>query len=920
MVKSYLSILSLACVVFSAGCTVAVPEVSSLGFVQFMSSKSPSPFDQDNDNDFISFSGQCVSLVNRFQFRLDTLPWRDISPTSPTPGSGETVPVPDNYDVDCSNGNFDFYLYMSQIEGYTADHTGNSNYDPSRVEVQGLDINGNVVPGTLIYQRPLATGFRLEPSNFSNSAAWWMNVLETNQLIRFRVVLIDASGNQTRRFSAQSDLDVTLSTSLVSGSSATTGEVYAYSGSSCLAGPQSTFTFSAGGGSEYLELCFNPVAVSPGATIRVTVSAPGFANQDKQFTILNLYQAYNSLIAGNGYQQRLPRTLIRGASYKFKSDLNSLNSSVDNFVSTFNGSFSVNSGSSLVNFARASRRFNCGSIGIQSSQLQCSNSQLIKTMPFFMSLNSNYPSSSVNLTLSSTAVEPCPGCIMQVSGSPVSIEGYQINNLMFNVASGSINYSRPFFEFYRRQSPGSCHEINIGLANSDGNTIPANPTSANPMPVLNISTPSAGVGFYQNSDCSALALRGPNGSVKKIIPTSNGQYFIIGQFTSYNGNSRSGIALINEDGSLDTDYNPVTLPGIIHDLLPIENNRALVAGSFTGGIRLLDETGQIDSNFTYSVNNEVYALDKQTIDANTENIFIGGGFTEVIAPASLVRNKLIKLERSVNPTTGDETFTITPEILSISGTFINALLFHNNFLYIAGNFTNPTNRIARLSSTTLTIDSSWLGVGLGANGLIRTLAVDSPGSQIFIGGDFSVVNGNSRLNFASISISTGALLNFTVNPFFDGSIYNIEIRNNEIYIAGQFSSANGSFSHNQIAKFNFVPLSTLMNLDTTWVPVVIGSTLINGLHATSSGLMIAGDFTSLNSETLPNLGKVNFTNSNDNTNFNRDEQSSISISFNKFDLIKTLYMMDSSPDSNDIPITIFDGSNSFNFNVNTTDN
>lgn len=921
MVNRLIKLFSL--VGFSAltGCTVAVPEVSSLGSVLFMSSKSPSPFDQENNGDYLAFSGQCVGLIKRFQYRLDSLAWSDIASVAPTPAGGEIAPTSGIYDVDCSDRGYDYYVFMSQINSYITAQTGLSDpndYDPAKVEIQGLDENDAVVPGTLVYQRPLATGLRLEPSYYTNSAAWWLGVLETNQVIRFKVTLIDSLGNETRRFSTESDLDLTLTTSLVSGTSGLLGEAFAYNGSICSSTPQTTFTFVAGGGEESIEICFNANSVTTGATIRFTIAAPGFASQEKQFTILSQNQAYNSLIAGNSYQQRLPQVLIKGANYKLKSDLNPLNTSSGQNVSSFRGSFLVDSQSSFINFLRGHQHFDCGSLGLKNSQMQCSNNGTTKTMPFYMNISSSYPSSSLYLSLNSTEQAACTDCLIDISGSPTAITGYQSNSMYFNVVSGSPNYSRPRFEFFRRENPSDCHEINLSLANSDGNTIPANPSSTNTIPLLSLTTSTPGVQFYQNSSCATSAQRGPNGSVKKIIPVANGQSYIIGPFTSYNGLARYGIALINEDGSLDTDYNPINLSGLIYDLLPFDDGRTLVAGDFSGGLRLLTESGQIDSSFNFTLNDDVYALAKYTVDANTEYLYAAGSFTELTLPSSIPKNKLLKIVRSTNATTGVEAFTIASDASSLSGTFIGNLLIHENYLYATGDFISPIARITRLDPTTLSQDSTWPISSLGINGQIHTIAVDAVNSQIFVGGNMTSALGVSRSNFASIAIGTGTLVSFNVNPSFNAPVYNIKVNTNNVYVSGEFTAVNGDTNYAYIVKLN---LSSALNLDidSTWNPTMNTASIVSGLGLTNSGLIIGGDFTEVNGQSYDNLVKVSHTVSSSNTHFNRNEQSSISLSFNRFDLIKSIYVRDSTPDDNNIPITIEDGTTQYIYNINTTD-
>ena len=94
------------------GCTVAVPEVSTLSEVFSFSSKSESPFSQDNLGDAIFFSGYCLPGVTGFEYRFNSFAlWTDISATAPTPALGEYLVGNHPYDLDCSDGDFDFYIF-----------------------------------------------------------------------------------------------------------------------------------------------------------------------------------------------------------------------------------------------------------------------------------------------------------------------------------------------------------------------------------------------------------------------------------------------------------------------------------------------------------------------------------------------------------------------------------------------------------------------------------------------------------------------------------------------------------------------------------------------------------------------------------------------------------------------------------------
>jgi uncharacterized delta-60 repeat protein len=70
--------------------------------------------------------------------------------------------------------------------------------------------------------------------------------------------------------------------------------------------------------------------------------------------------------------------------------------------------------------------------------------------------------------------------------------------------------------------------------------------------------------------------------ISKIVILSDGKILIIGTFTSYNGTNVNGIARLNEDGSLDTTFNPGSgANGAINVTAEQPDGKLLIAGTFT---------------------------------------------------------------------------------------------------------------------------------------------------------------------------------------------------------------------------------------------------------------------------------------------------------------------------------------------------
>ena len=124
-----------------------------------------------------------------------------------------------------------------------------------------------------------------------------------------------------------------------------------------------------------------------------------------------------------------------------------------------------------------------------------------------------------------------------------------------------------------------------------------------------------------------------NGSVYANKVLADGKYLIGGTFTQVNGVSRSRIARLNNDGTLDSTFNPpLGANGDINDFDVQANGKIILVGAFSGlngasrsNIGQLNADGSLDTSFTPAVNGEVRSIKIQS----DGKILIGGTFTMV---------------------------------------------------------------------------------------------------------------------------------------------------------------------------------------------------------------------------------------------------------------------------------------------------
>ena len=126
-------------------------------------------------------------------------------------------------------------------------------------------------------------------------------------------------------------------------------------------------------------------------------------------------------------------------------------------------------------------------------------------------------------------------------------------------------------------------------------------------------------------------------------------------------------------------------------------------------------------------------------------------------------------------------------------------------------------------------------------GEVLAAAVD--GDTLYLGGDFTTVNGAARRNLAAVRLSTGTLLPWSPRAF--GQVETLAVRNGSIYAGGVFTQiedATAITTTNRIAR-----LGADGSLDRTWTGSIAAGDRVRVLLLTADGggLYIGGDFTEL---------------------------------------------------------------------------
>src|SRR5439155_14447145 len=241
---------------------------------------------------------------------------------------------------------------------------------------------------------------------------------------------------------------------------------------------------------------------------------------------------------------------------------------------------------------------------------------------------------------------------------------------------------------------------------------------------------------------------GVNGPVWAVAGTGDGRIFVGGEFTTIAGLPRRNLARLWSDGSLDTGFNPASGPdGGVYSLAAQADGTVLIGGAFTGVngasrsyIARLNTDGSVDSAFnaTPPPNGAVRDIAIQS----DGSIVIGGEFTYI---GSLPAGRVARLHSDGTP---DPTF--------VTGTGADGVVFAvaahaDGRIGVGGEFTSfngrTLNRLARLNSDG-SVDTGF-NIGAGANDTLMTLKIQ-PDSALVIGGRFTTVDGLPRNHIARV--------------------------------------------------------------------------------------------------------------------------------------------------------------------------
>jgi uncharacterized delta-60 repeat protein/prepilin-type N-terminal cleavage/methylation domain-containing protein len=321
----------------------------------------------------------------------------------------------------------------------------------------------------------------------------------------------------------------------------------------------------------------------------------------------------------------------------------------------------------------------------------------------------------------------------------------------------------------------------------------------------------------------------------------------------------------SSNGSLDTTFGNGLAgadTGDVDEIHVLGDGKILISGTFTtvngtprGGVARLNADGTLDTTFAdpAATGGGVFAMAVQT----DGKVIIGGAFTSV---GGTTRNRIARLNAD-----GSLDTTFGNGLTGANGTVMDVVLLTDGKVVIGGNFTSinglTRNRIFRLNDNG-TNDTTFASGQSGAAGFVRALALQSDG-KILVAGDFTTLHGVAR--GGSGRLNSDGLLDSSYTNTVSGAtaqVHAIAVApDGKIVIAGDFTSVNTT-ARSRVARLNADG-----TLDSTFAatPPTVNNYVYAMALQTDGSVLIGGSFTTVGGVGRNHLARLTSSGTHDTT-------------------------------------------------------
>jgi uncharacterized delta-60 repeat protein len=315
-----------------------------------------------------------------------------------------------------------------------------------------------------------------------------------------------------------------------------------------------------------------------------------------------------------------------------------------------------------------------------------------------------------------------------------------------------------------------------------------------------------------SSDTNYPLVEFPSGNgINTLAVQPDGRVLVGGLFQTFQGTNLSGLARVNPDGTLDTNfYAYVGASDFVETLVVQPDGKILVGGGFytlNGQSQLclgrLNPDGTLDPNFTNQASSSVTSM---AIQPYGKTLLVGY-FTSLANSNRLYIARLNadgSLDNTFNPGANNPVYCLA--------------LQPDGKILAAGSFTTLGNQnrnyIGRLKPDG-TVDSSF---NPSANGNIYSMVLQADG-KIIIGGNFTTVGGQTRIFLARLN--TDGTTDPQFNPYPQNSINCLALQaDGNVLVGGDFSSIAEQNRYGVARLLNTIPATQSLGYDgstLTWL-------------------------------------------------------------------------------------------------------
>ena len=293
---------------------------------------------------------------------------------------------------------------------------------------------------------------------------------------------------------------------------------------------------------------------------------------------------------------------------------------------------------------------------------------------------------------------------------------------------------------------------------------------------------------------------GANGPVYAVAVQQDGRIVIAGNFSMVGGGTgtinRAYIARFNEDGSVDTAFNPgINMNNYVEAMLIQPDGKILVGGSFYAGLGgatryyfgRLNADGTADASFAPGVDGVVHSIALQA----DGKILLGGVFTHAGGEfGDTPRNYIARLnvdgsvDMGFNPGANQrvDTIAVQSDGKILVGGFFTGLG--------SGDGSIPRFHIGRINPDGI-VDQDF---NPGAELLVTSFAIQADG-RIIVGGNFTTIGGGGtgvtpRENVARLNLDGS--IDPTFDPGANGMVHALALQTDgHLVIGGKFTHIGG---------------------------------------------------------------------------------------------------------------------------------